>query len=70
MTNTMFDPIYRQQLRRRLSHGGKYRVVLGEYPQYPNVREFITPPGADGKRTRYVNTAANADAKICQILRD
>ena len=70
MPKSITDHRRRGALCRRLSHGGKYRVVLGEYPQYPDVREFITPPGADGKRTRYINTAADADAKICQILRD
>lgn len=70
MTKSITDHRRRGALCRRLSHGGKYRVVLGEYPQYPDVREFITPPGADGRRTRYINTEANADAKICQMLRD
>ena len=69
MTKSITDHRRRGALCRRLSHSGKYRVVLGEYPQYPDVREFITPPGADGRRTRYINTAADADAKICQILR-
>lgn len=70
MTKSITDHRRRGALCRRLSHGGKYRVVLGEYPQYPDVREFITPPDANGVRTRYINTAADTDAKICQMLRD
>ena len=69
MTKSNADHRRHGALCRRLSHGGKYHVVLGEYPQYPDVREFITPPDMNGVRTRYINTAAEADAKICQMRR-
>ena len=64
MNNAMLNPIYRQQLARRLSHEGRFRVVFGNYPECPEVFEFITPPDADGTRVRYVNMDARPDAKL------
>lgn len=70
MTNkAMLNPIAREQLARKLSHDGKYCVVFGNYPEYPDVFEFITPPSGDGTRIRYINMDARPGAKISMLTR-
>ena len=64
MNNEMLDPIYRQQLARKLSHEGRFRVVIGNYPECPEAFEFITQPNDNATRVRYVNMDARSDAKL------
>ena len=67
-TNMMHDPNYQLQMAHRLSHGGKFRVVFGSYPDAPDVFEYITPPDASGARVRYINTDARPGAKISRLI--
>lgn len=67
MTNTMFDPIYRQQLRRTLSHDGKFRVIFVHQPDYPDVFEFVSTSD-DEPRIRYINMDARQDANISMLI--
>ncbi len=69
MNNAMLNPNYRQWLARRLSHEGRFRVVFGNYPECPEVFEFITPPDASGARTRFININAKHDANISRLIR-
>lgn len=68
MTNTMFDPSYRQQLKRTLSKGGKYRVIFVHQPEFPDVFEFITPPYGNEPRIRYINMDARQGANISMLI--
>ncbi len=68
MTNAMLNPSYRQQLKRTLSKGGKYRVIFVHQPEFPDVFEFITPPYDDGLRIRYINMDARPGANISQFV--
>lgn len=68
MTNTMFDPSYRQQLRRTLSHDGKFRVIFVHQPDYPDVFEFISMPSDNEPRIRYINMDARQDANISVLI--
>lgn len=64
----MRDPAYRQKLVEKLSRDGKFVVVFGEYPEYPDVFEFIDNPNNPGKLMRYINLCAREGACITKIL--
>lgn len=67
-TNMMHDPNYQQQLIHKLSHGGKFKVVFGNYPDDPEVFEFISAPGNASPLIRYINLDAHPNAKISKFL--
>lgn len=64
----MCNPAYRQKLAGKLSRGGKFVVVFGEYPEYPDVFEFIDNPRKSGRLVRYINVSAREGACISRIL--
>lgn len=68
MTNTILDPVYRQQLRRTLSRDGKFRVIFVHQPDYPDVFEFVSMPSSGEPRIRYINMDARKDANISTLL--
>lgn len=68
MNESLRNPAYRQKLVDKLSRGGKFIVVFGEYPEYPDVFEFIDNPNNPGKLLRYINLCARDDACITKIL--
>lgn len=68
MTNAMHDPVYRGQLARELSHDGRFQVIFGHYPEYPEIFEFVSIPTNGGKSIRYVNLDAQPGAKISKLL--
>lgn len=59
---------YYNHLARKLTRGGIFRVVLVNYPENPEVFEYIAR-ARNGKRpTRYINVDARPDANICVIV--
>ena len=68
MNNAMLNPNYRQWLARRLSHEGRFRVVFGNYPECPEVFEFIDHPGNSERPVRYINMDARPGANISRFL--
>lgn len=69
-TNMMHDPNYQQQLIHKLSHGGKFKVVFGNYPEHPEVFEYVSPPGSPEPYIRYINMDAAPGANISKFLKD
>ena len=64
----MLKMVYYNHLARKLARGGIFRVVLVNYPENPEVFEYIARAGNGKPPTRYINIDAQADANICQIV--
>lgn len=60
---------YRRWLTHKLSVGGKYRVVFGEYPDCAEVFEFVCPPSDTEQGIRYINLLAKSDAKVSWLIK-
>lgn len=54
------------QLARRLARGGRFRVVLVNCPETPEVMEYISRAGA--RPTRYINVDARPGANISRFI--
>ena len=60
-------PNYRLAITRKLSCNGHYTVLFGEYPEHPEIRDYVTPPGLT-PAMRFVNLIAAPDANITRFL--
>lgn len=59
---------YYEQLARKLAHGGKYRTLLVNCPETPEIFEYIAQKG--NVTTHYINVDAQAGANIIRIVTD
>lgn len=59
---------YYNHLARKLARGGRYRTLLVNYPDNPEVFEYIARAGNGKRPTRYINVDARPDANICVIV--
>ena len=57
---------YYNHLARKLARSCMFRVVLVNYPENPEVFEYIARAGK--RPTRYINVDARPDANICVIV--
>ena len=62
-----FDAAECARLAKARSFGGKYKVVFGHYPEYPDFFEFISHPN-DLPRTVYINLDSAPSANVSFIL--
>lgn len=61
------DPNYRLAIARKLSCNSRYTVQFGEYPEHPEVRDYVTPPGLT-PAMRFINLSAAPGANITRFL--
>lgn len=66
-TTRLSDPNYRLALTRKLSCNGHYTVQFAEFPDHPEVRDYVTPPGFT-PAMRFVNLSATPGANITRFL--
>lgn len=62
-----FDAAECARLAKARSFGGKYKVVFGHYPEYPDFSEFISHPNTL-PRTVYINLDSAPNANVSFIL--
>lgn len=69
MINTarLSDPNYRLALTRKLSCKGRYTVQFAEFPDHPEVRDYVTPPNLV-PAVRFINLCAAPGANITRFL--
>lgn len=57
----------KEKIIHHLSHNGKFVVRFVDFPEYPEIFEFIKRP-ADSIPTRYINTAAREGANVSKLI--
>lgn len=66
MVYNLKESIERSQLAQKLTRRGKFQVLFVNYPQHPDIFEFVAR--SDNEYIRYVNVAAIPGAKISQLF--
>ena len=64
-----FDAVECARLAKTRSFGGRYDVVFGNYPDDPEIFEFVVPPKAGRPQgTIYINLNSAPSANVSRVI--